>query len=102
MKHLWIVIALGLLAAACVEEDKTAEVACANASCPPGTLIDLSASSASECAGDAGFERNVFGGGGNVSARCFTDGGCTYTLGPQPGSTVTGNFCQSDRAPVRI
>lgn len=30
----------------------------------------------------------------------LNDGGCTYTLGPQPNSTVSGNFCQHDRAPV--
>ena len=30
----------------------------------------------------------------------LNDGGCTYTLGPQPRSTVTGNFCSSDSAPV--
>jgi hypothetical protein len=30
----------------------------------------------------------------------LNDGGCTYTLGPQPNSTVSGNYCQQDRAPV--
>lgn len=30
----------------------------------------------------------------------LNDGGCTYTLGPQPRSTVSGNFCDSDHAPV--
>ncbi|KAH8045984.1 hypothetical protein JL722_13936 [Aureococcus anophagefferens] len=35
---------------------------------------------------------------GVVSA--LNDGGCVDTLGPQPGSTVRGNYCDSDRAPV--
>merc|ERR1711907_140983 len=30
----------------------------------------------------------------------LNDGGCTYSLGPQPNSTVSRNFCQQDRAPV--
>ena len=30
----------------------------------------------------------------------LNDGGCTYTLGPQPNSTVTANYCNADRAPV--
>ena len=28
------------------------------------------------------------------------DGGCVYTLGPQPNSTVSDNYCDADRAPV--
>ena len=30
----------------------------------------------------------------------LNDGGCTYTLGPQPRSTVTRNYCGNDNAPV--
>ena len=30
----------------------------------------------------------------------LNDGGCTYTLGPQPNSTVSDNYCDTDRAPV--
>ena len=30
----------------------------------------------------------------------LNDGGCTYTLGPQPRSTVSNNYCSSDHAPV--
>jgi hypothetical protein len=30
----------------------------------------------------------------------LNDGGCTYTLGPQPRSTVRRNYCNSDQAPV--
>ena len=30
----------------------------------------------------------------------LNDGGCTYTLGPQPNSFVTNNYCRSDNAPV--
>ena len=30
----------------------------------------------------------------------LNDGGCTYTLGPQPRSTVSGNYCGADHAPV--
>lgn len=30
----------------------------------------------------------------------LNDGGCTYTLGPQPRSTVSGNYCEADDAPV--
>jgi len=28
----------------------------------------------------------------------ISDGGCIYTLGPQPGSVVAGNYCQDDPA----
>jgi hypothetical protein len=30
----------------------------------------------------------------------YLSGGCIYTLGPQPGSTVRGNYCALDEAPV--
>lgn len=30
----------------------------------------------------------------------LNDGGCIYTLGPQPNSTVSLNYCEADRAPV--
>ena len=30
----------------------------------------------------------------------LNDGGCTYTLGPQPRSTVSENYCDADHAPV--
>jgi hypothetical protein len=30
----------------------------------------------------------------------LNDGGCIYTLGPQPNSTVRDNYCKSDKAPV--
>ena len=30
----------------------------------------------------------------------LNDGGCTYTLGPQPRSSVTNNYCAMDAAPV--
>lgn len=30
----------------------------------------------------------------------LNDGGCTYTLGPQPRSTVSNNYCSMDSAPV--
>lgn len=30
----------------------------------------------------------------------LNDGGCTYTLGPQPRSSVEGNYCEADHAPV--
>ena len=30
----------------------------------------------------------------------LNDGGCTYTLGPQPRSTVSDNYCAADHAPV--
>ena len=30
----------------------------------------------------------------------LNDGGCTYTLGPQPRSTMSNNYCSSDHAPV--
>ena len=32
--------------------------------------------------------------------RFLNDGGCIYTLGPQPGSSVRYNYCHSDDAPV--
>ena len=32
--------------------------------------------------------------------QALNDGGCTYTLGPQKGSTVSNNFCTTDAAPV--
>ena len=32
--------------------------------------------------------------------RALNDGGCIYTLGPQPSSSVQMNYCRSDDAPV--
>jgi hypothetical protein len=32
--------------------------------------------------------------------QALNDGGCVYTLGPQKNSTVSGNYCSHDEAPV--
>ena len=40
--------------------------------------------------------------GNHISSimQALNDGGCVYTLGPQKNSTVSGNYCSHDMAPV--
>jgi hypothetical protein len=40
--------------------------------------------------------------GNHISSimQALNDGGCIYTLGPQKNSTVSGNYCSHDMAPV--
>jgi hypothetical protein len=71
-----MVIACFICAPGCIEEDKTAETACAEASCPPGTAIALEASSMSAC--EADLQSNVLSGEEGASAMCFASGECYY------------------------
>ena len=63
-----------------VEPDQTAEKACENATCPPGTAINLSASSIEEC--QAGGSVNTVAGSGSLTGKCFTQGTCEYVCIP--------------------
>ncbi len=77
------VVAVGLLAGGCPSEDP-AVVACENASCPPGTTIDLEAVSGKTCEPGQPVPTPV-GGGATVPARCFGDSSCRYLcLPPRP------------------
>ena len=73
---------LSLCALALFACDKTAEVACENASCPPGTTIDLEAASSNACEGSASgtYDANILGASaeGEISGQCFSTGSCVY------------------------
>lgn len=75
------VMLLVLVTVACgAGSDQTAEKACENASCPPGTLINLSASSVEECSAHGTV--SVVTGSGGVEAKCFSKGTCEYACAP--------------------
>jgi hypothetical protein len=71
-----------LLTCALIACDETSEVACENASCPPGTTIDLEAASTNSCEGSASgtYEANLLGAEAEaeISGQCFSEGSCVY------------------------
>lgn len=71
-----------LVLSACAEADETAKQACANAACPPGTVIDLSATSASACEGSVAGGSGLVSADGEVEGTCFSTGSCTYACYP--------------------
>lgn len=62
--------------------DSTAENACENVTCPPGTSIAMDASSTSGCSGGGSVSYNPLGGSVTVQAKCFASGSCKYICYP--------------------
>jgi hypothetical protein len=86
VKTLWMMCALSVFLAiplaGCEVADETAEQACANASCPPGSVIDLSATSSSACGGSAELEEGLLSTSGGIEGSCFSTGDCSYACYP--------------------
>jgi hypothetical protein len=80
-KVIWCVVAV-LALAGCDAADETAEAACANASCPPGTVIEMNAQSSGSCSGSMEFSADQGltdqSASGAASGACYTSGSCIY------------------------
>lgn len=61
-------------------DDQTAEVACSNATCPPGTFMNMEAASGSGCSGGGSIQIQTAE--GTVEAMCFSSGSCVYACVP--------------------
>ena len=80
-RHLMIGLVATLLFSACsTPNDETSEIACENAACPPGTTIDLNASSINQC--EVGGSVKVLSREGEVDAKCYAEGSCSYICVP--------------------
>ena len=74
------VVCVGLFCACSTPNDETSEIACENAGCPPGTTIDLNASSINQC--EVGGSVKVLSREGEVDAKCYAEGSCSYICVP--------------------
>ncbi|MBI4821082.1 MAG: hypothetical protein HY791_32785 [Deltaproteobacteria bacterium] len=74
-----LVLALFGLSLAC---DRTSEIACENAKCPPGTFIDLSAHSVNDCSASVSGGVSPTTVEGSASGHCFEEGDCKYVCNP--------------------
>lgn len=61
-----------------MDSDETSELACQNASCPPGTTMDMNAQSVNQCEGAGSFEVGIDSRGGSATAKCYSEGSCVY------------------------
>ena len=77
MIHKILFVITALLVVSCAA-DKTAEEACKNAGCPAGTVIELTAASASACEGSASGTQIGGASTGEASGACYTSGTCAY------------------------
>ena len=77
-----VLLAVTVALAGCDAQDETAEAACANASCPPGTVIEMNAQSTGSCSGSMEFSVDQSltdqSGSGAASGACYTPGSCVY------------------------
>ena len=66
------------------------------------TAISVGWGWGSHVKGPQTFAQNNHITGNHISSimQALNDGGCIYTLGPQKNSTVSGNYCSHDGAPV--
>ena len=80
-KIVWCFAAV-LALVGCDAADKTAETACANASCPPGTAIEMNAQSTGSCSGSMEFSADQGltdqSASGAASGACYSTGSCVY------------------------
>lgn len=77
-----VMLAVTLSVTGCDATDETAEAACANANCPPGTVIEMNAQSSGSCSGSMEFavdqgltDRSA---SGAASGACYSSGSCVY------------------------
>jgi hypothetical protein len=86
VRYLWVICALSAFLAiplaGCEVADGTAEAACDNATCPPGTAMEMNAQSTGSCSGSMEFsgDQSVTGGSaaGAASGSCYASGSCVY------------------------
>ena len=78
MNRMLVTIGLLIGFGACAS-DETAQEACSNVTCPPGTAVNLTASSVEEC--QASFAASSSATDGSVAGEggCFASGSCVYS-----------------------
>lgn len=65
-----------------LSDENVASIACDNATCPPGTFIDLEALSYEGCEESANGSVIIDTESGSISAKCFNNSTCKYVCKP--------------------